>query len=506
MNLQARGLTYKRRKRTVIFVFRDWECKAKEFHIPAKIYFEVFRPLTTFFLFLPFRLVIAVYLILTDMKKLFSFCFAVCLTVVVSAQKVYFLYLQTEDQSPFYVRMADKIHSSSTSGHLILPNLKDSTYTLGLGFAKSTQPETKFAVTINQNDKGYLVKNFAEGLSLFDLQDLSIVKSVSANQDNTVYETKTDRFSSVLSKAADDPSLLKVAVVKKEEPKPKPQEKEVVAEKIEDKKEITQVPKDSAVSVKIAEAIGNKEEKKEEAIKSEITSMTETKATETKTEEPQKQQVKEEVAIPTGNQEVEYKRSKIVRRSESSTTEGFGVIFYDRMENSTDTIRILIPPSKIKFDGEQQNVGQSEIGKDENSPIKITEAEKVANAGQPITANQKTEKSAENIGSSIATSDISNSNCKGNASDKDFMKLRKNMASEETDETMIDQAKKVYKNKCFTVEQLRYLSTLFLTSSAKYQFFDASYKNVSDKQNFKSLQSEIKDEYYLKRFKALVGE
>ena len=80
------------------------------------------------------------------------------------------------------------------------------------------------------------------------------------------------------------------------------------------------------------------------------------------------------------------------------------------------------------------------------------------------------------------------------------------MASEENDEAMIDEAKKIYKTKCFTVEQLRNLSALFLTSAAKYQFFDASYSHVSDKQHFASLQSEIKDEYYLKRFKALVGE
>ena len=86
------------------------------------------------------------------------------------------------------------------------------------------------------------------------------------------------------------------------------------------------------------------------------------------------------------------------------------------------------------------------------------------------------------------------------------MKLRKKMAGRDTDEAMIEEAKKVYRNKCFTVEQLRYLSTLFLTSAAKYQFFDASYHYASDRQNFASLRNEIKDEYYLNRFKALVGE
>ena len=96
--------------------------------------------------------------------------------------------------------------------------------------------------------------------------------------------------------------------------------------------------------------------------------------------------------------------------------------------------------------------------------------------------------------------------CKGEASDKDFLKLRKNMAAKDNDEAMINEAKKLFKTKCLSVEQIRYLSSLFLTSAAKYQFFDAAYKYVSDKNNFVSLQTEIKDEYYLKRFKALIGE
>ncbi|RYZ27567.1 MAG: DUF4476 domain-containing protein [Chitinophagaceae bacterium] len=453
-------------------------------------------------IFLPFQPVIPVSLILSDMKKLFLFCFAACLSVVVSAQKVYFLYLQTDDQSPFYVRMADKIHSSSTAGYLILPNLTDSTYSLGLGFAKSTQPETRFAVTINQNDKGYLIKNFTEGLSLFDLQDLSIVKSVSAAKDNTVYETKTDKFSSVLSKAADDPSLLKVAVAKKEEPKPEPKKEEAVA-KVEEKKQPEKTEPVVTQPILTADIkTVTKEEAKPETPKKEETIV---KQTVTPLEEVAKTEEKAQDKIENGSLKseelAEYKRSKIIRKSESSTTEGFGVVFYDRMQNHTDTVRILIPPSKIRIAEETQTVSMPEEKK-ENIPANVTTTEKKeAKVDELITASEikeKTEPKANNV--------AINDNCKGNASDKDFMKLRKNMAAEENDEEMIDEARKVYKNKCFTVEQLRYLSTLFLTSAAKYQFFDASYSNVSDRQNFRTLQSEIKDEYYLKRFKALVGE
>lgn len=428
------------------------------------------------------------------MKKLLLFCFAACLSSVVSAQKVYFLYLQTDDQSPFYVRMANKIYSSSVSGYLILPNLTDSTYNLGLGFAKSTQPETRFAVTINQNDKGYLIKNFSDGLSLFDMQDLSIVKSVSAVKDNTVYETKTDKFSAILSKAADDPTLLKVPVAKKDEPKPA--EKEVVAAKVEETNPTNpDVIKDTA-TVTAQITAEKKAGLNQEPVKSEppvTTSVPET----TKVE------AKEEVKLVEMELR-EYKPSKIVRRSESSTTEGFGVVFYDKMEDRTDTIRILIPPAKVRLDDNAETVSVSEIEKrNEVQVAEVESSKEQTKTTQPSTLEVTSKEKGEE---KITSGSTITSTCKRNASEKDFMKLRKNMASEETDEAMIDEAKKVFRSRCFTVEQIRYLSTLFLTSAAKYQFFDAAFNYVSDKQSFATLQSEIKDEYYLKRFKALVGE
>jgi hypothetical protein len=95
--------------------------------------------------------------------------------------------------------------------------------------------------------------------------------------------------------------------------------------------------------------------------------------------------------------------------------------------------------------------------------------------------------------------------CKQSASEKDFLKLRKNMAAETNDEAMITEAKKQFKSRCFTTEQIRNLSSLFLTNAAKYQFFDASYLHVSDSENFSSLGAELKDEYYSNRFKALIG-
>ena len=52
--------------------------------------------------------------------------------------------------------------------------------------------------------------------------------------------------------------------------------------------------------------------------------------------------------------------------------------------------------------------------------------------------------------------------------------------------------------------QIKNLSTLFLNDSGKYRFFDLAYGYVSDAEKFSSLQAELKEEYYINRFKAML--
>ena len=69
---------------------------------------------------------------------------------------------------------------------------------------------------------------------------------------------------------------------------------------------------------------------------------------------------------------------------------------------------------------------------------------------------------------------------------------------------MLDAAKKTFKNTCFSVEQVKNLSALFLNDAGKYIFFDAAYPHVYDSQNFGILQNILTDQYYISRFKAMI--
>jgi hypothetical protein len=99
---------------------------------------------------------------------------------------------------------------------------------------------------------------------------------------------------------------------------------------------------------------------------------------------------------------------------------------------------------------------------------------------------------------------ITKTNCTQSATEDDFFKLRKKMAAESNDDNMINEAEKIFKGKCFSTQQIKNLGALFLTDQGKYKFFDAAYLYVNDPENFNSLQSELKEEYFINRFKAML--
>ena len=97
-----------------------------------------------------------------------------------------------------------------------------------------------------------------------------------------------------------------------------------------------------------------------------------------------------------------------------------------------------------------------------------------------------------------------NSDCVNFATEYDLDKLRVRMVDEVTAEDRISAAKKIFRTKCFTTRQIRALTELFLNDEGKYKFLDAAYPFVSDSQDFRKLADLLKEDYYVKRFYAMI--
>ena len=464
------------------------------------------------------------------MNKLLLSLFFFGIAITAAPQKVYFVYLQSEQEQPFFVKLNEKVHSSSASGYLILSKLKDSSYTINVGFPQNKWPEQRFSIDIKAKDHGFLLKDFGDkGWGLFDMQSLAVQMSLTTSNKETSNTVKkpVSAFTDILAKAADDSTLRERPVVAKAEEK-KPEIKIPEAVKKGEIKQAIITPDviktEETKPVVKTEELAKKEEIKPIVSDTVLTTIKDTKAEittepvaikppvieekavvkteEVKTETSKEKQAEALTVNPPVTEEV-YKKSVVIRKGESSTTEGFGLTFIDEFANGTkDTIRILIPNPKpvagqVKPEPKQEKKFL-EITSDTtavNREVIQPSKEEVKGEGA-IKQNNQAEVVVEKTPAVAA--------CKEVAIEGDFLKLRKNMASAETDDDMIDEAKKYFKNKCFATSQIKNLSTLFLNEAGKYKFFDLAYQYASDPANFKSLESELKDEYYINRFKAML--
>lgn len=116
-------------------------------------------------------------------RYLFSFsCKTLCLITgvlffsTVYGQVSHYLFIQTENNQPFYLRLMGANLSSNATGYLLIPKLSDGEYELNIGFAQSDK-EQKFTIKVEGKDLGFSLKQELDNnWSLFNLVDFSLIK------------------------------------------------------------------------------------------------------------------------------------------------------------------------------------------------------------------------------------------------------------------------------------------------------------------------------------------
>jgi hypothetical protein len=375
------------------------------------------------------------------MKKLLQLALLILICNASIAQKYLFVYLQTDNKQPFYVKMKDKVLSSSQSGYLVVPKLTAGELNMKIGFPKEKWPQQSFNIIISDNDAGYLLKNFDEkGWGLYNLQTMEIVMNgAPASSKNKTTTENDDAFAATLSTATN------TDVVVKKVPIPTPKTETII----------------KTEPVKIEKAVV---------------------------------------------------KNTIEKYKTINDKEGKSITYLVKVDNEIDTVNVFIPsetapekstvrkvekiaPAKVDADKKEKFLDIELQNPNVTTGEKSNEIAKRENVTAVETENKKT---------TDKPSVSFNSDCRAFASDDDFFKTRKKMVAEDNDEAMVEAARKLFKVKCYSVEQIKNLSLLFLNDNSKYNFFDAVYPHTSDTQNFVNLQSLLKDDYYIKRFKAMM--
>ena len=396
------------------------------------------------------------------MNRFLSVLIILSASIATYAQQNHFIYLQTDNKQAFYVNMNGKLFSSSSSGYVVIPKLQNGNYNFTIGFPKNEWGQQTMAIKIDNNDLGFMLKNFGDkGWGLFNIQSLNVTMASSAavNTNNTESQNKMDGFSNVLADVVNTPSLKK--------------------------SDIEKVAAESKLSLP---------------------------------------------AAATATVLKEINTVKVI--TTILDNEGRSAIYIDKTDNVNDTVKLFIPYEKIipvnEIKDEKRLEKKDEVNGDPKEDAKFLNIElpnpntiKDSTKDQPSAATtaesiktvpvkevnsnaEKTTVLTNAVNETPLKQQSINSDCKNLATDNDFMKLRKKMASENKDDNMIGVAKKAFKSNCFSTEQIKNLSVLFLKDDGRYRFFDAAYPFVYDSQNFNTLQMQLTDEYLINRFKAMI--
>ena len=187
------------------------------------------------------------------MRRLYIFLFLSLVGLASKAQQFHFVYLQTDNKQPFYVRINEKLYSSSASGYVVIPKLIEGTHTITVGFPKNEWPSQNIAIKVANKDQGFLLKNFeSKGWGLFNFQTMEVVTAANevSNQPVITNEPSNDQFSSVLADVVNTPSIKEV--------KKEVVQTEIVQKPVEVKKEalviIEEKKPDSAIIQKVFSA------------------------------------------------------------------------------------------------------------------------------------------------------------------------------------------------------------------------------------------------------------
>lgn len=181
--------------------------------------------------------------------------------------------------------------------------------------------------------------------------------------------------------------------------------------------------------------------------------------------------------------------SIVKQQSFVADTDGIALTYIVQEATGNDTIKVFLPGAELLTKEEQAK------------PIEQLQ-EKVVEVKQPENTIPQPEVTKPVEKTEVAK--VAVSTCKNNATEKDFLKLRKKMAEETSSADMVVQAQKGFKSTCFTTEQIKNLSVLFLTDDGRYQFLKAAYGATIDKENFSSLSSIFIDQSYVNKFNEII--
>lgn len=472
------------------------------------------------------------------------------------SQKPYFIYLQTDDNAPFFVQLNKKNYSSSSVGHLILSGLPNGTYPIQLGFPGQHSMQD-YQLVVENKDQGYLVKKMGEpqGYAIVNLQTeavqysgavkkageeaekqkaFALAEAKRIEEEKAVAEAKriADENAAAEAKKLEAEKAAAVALPatqNKEVEKAETESTQTSQEKKDEKAaQKSTVDHKSGVeggavvagvatvaTVAIANGQANGEKPKQDEAPKADSSKAISPATGNEVAGAETPVAKPATAATAGTltaAEIAALQEE-ARRIDSQGKRDSALAAEKARTANTNTAPVFLDLDiTMPGDSAADNIPDSASARlaslaasanlDIKDSVAATSAKIVPVGDSLVLVRDTTAPQGRSDTSAFAS--VSNPNCKAAATDADLELVSMIIQGEKDPEDALEILKKTVKVKCITTLQLRKLTLLFTADEHRYALLDLAYRYTSDRNNYAPLADLLTDTYYINRFKAML--
>jgi hypothetical protein len=427
---------------------------------------------------------------LFGMNGVFALMLAFTAGMARGQQRGYLILVDAENQQPFTARIGETLMQSSSHGHLLIPQLQDSSYQLIIRFPRKNIPEQVFPVIIHKKDQGFQLKGADSSWILYNWQSRETIHSVKEQDSSRLLDQgvkREDGFSRLMAAVVNDSSVMYNTYAgygfSKDSLTGKAGLRDSTAQLTKKRKNPVVKLSDGSVTVK--------NERKPEADTS-------------KAENP---------VLRVGTPKIEIRKLREVSLKISRK-----LVFLDvSTGGERDTIALFVYFEKPEAGAKKQlhedpMVTARRLLRDDTAGIKPVLRNKIKNEppGNELVKSSEKEKDTVKGADKILKADTARVSqkpvilCAQIANDTDVEALRSAILTRNSEQDKISVASGAFAMKCFSVIQIRQLAGLFVLDRAKYKFLDAAHLHVSDPDHFHELADMLLDKTYLKKFRTLM--
>lgn len=442
--------------------------------------------------------------------------------------------------------------SSSPAGYIIIPQLSHGDYHLTIGFPGNQAPEASFSVKVDGSDRGYMLRKAGSGFALYTLQDFKKLEpqavasapgnrivQVPATQPTTQEKPEENQANSALPEDSEPDSAAEGLSTASSGNPPAPSDTDAFSRMLNEitggnapataqtTPPQTQAATSSEADTQEPEAPVTEEDTGALAgeVPAEIDSPSQAAAPEADSQaaalpEPPAAPPAPDEDTQAGELPVDTPASQEPASQNKGQDKDLQFIDFAALSpQASSPASGQAPPAAPPTEETPQQSAQTEPPVAEPQ----TDAEATGNEAAPDTnlapvvpespepadsdltppvseSNAAPEEPVQSTGPVMANSD-----CQQTASEGDFQKVRRKMASRNDEEGMYRIAEKYLEGgTCYSTAQIRSLTYLFMTDEYKYKFLELAYPHISDAGHFSQLIKTLSTDYYRGRFQAMI--